>query len=276
MSIAFGIAGAVLWAILALTGVPPLKGADWLALTESAAIWSAANFAYILAIDGVGIARSTAIKNLTGVFGTLAGVLLLGEILSAVRALAAVAGSFGIVFAAVLIAGAKDSSHPRTDAAAATDVRPNFGQLGGTLFGIAAALGYGLYLVPALPILNTAGTSSSLFVAVFSVVACVLTVWVVALFRWAHVAIEVPGRRDLGLPIIAGIVWFLGSLSVTPAASLIGLAISWPLSQMGFYIALAYAVWWLHEVDPKRQRTRLALASLATLAGMVFLAVARS
>jgi glucose uptake protein GlcU len=265
----------------------------------SGLIWALANLAYILAIDAAGVARATAVKNLTGLFGTLAGIVLLGELIHAASIAMTLVGSAAVAFSAVLLGrlqapavtdgdpgsllrvGSERGSTPGAaaeqrdvPAPVSAAIPGGSARILGMFLALLAAIGLGVYLVPGLSAMGH-GVTTEMYVASFAFVAGVASLVIAAV--WARIAgTSLRARpREIGLAGLAGVLWIAGSAAVTPATELAGLAIAWPVSQLGFFLTLAYAVVRLREVDWVRGRRSVWAASVLTLIGLVLLGVAR-
>jgi glucose uptake protein GlcU len=267
MAVGFSIPAAlVLWALHVGLGEAWPRAIQWVQSGETGALWAGANLAYVLAIDRTGVARATAVKNLTGLFGTLAGVVLVGEEMRAWAAAALLLGSALLAWAATVLGRLQWSPGGSPGGK---------GGAGGYLLALLAAMGLGVYLVPGLPAVR-AGMPVEMFVAAFALAAGACTVAGASAWALASRQPLWPSRKEAGRPLLAGLLWFGGSAAVTPASFLVGLAVSWPLSQLGFFLTLAYAAARLGEVDLGEHRRAVAGASALTLAGMALLAVARA
>jgi len=305
MAVGFLVPASVLIAVLhgvAHERLPSVHVRGLVAL--SGLIWAAANLAYILGIDAAGVARATAVKNLTGLFGTLAGIVLLGELLHPASIAMTLAGSGAVALAAILlgrlsaprempeapsVAAEKKDARPApgwasgtlpaedglaVEAEPAPDARPGGRRVLGMGLGLVAAVGLGVYLVPGLVAMR-AGLTAEMYVASFAFVAGAASLVGAVGWAWAT-------RQRLRVPwheawpaLVAGVLWLGGSASVTPATEMTGLAVAWPVSQLGFYLTLAYAVVRLREVDWQTGRRAVLVASALTLVGLVLLGVAR-
>ena len=281
MALGFTVPALCLAAVLHVgLGEPLPHGAALGRVAEAGTVWAVANIAYVLAIDAAGVARATAVKNLTGLFGTLFGVWLLHEVLAPWAVAIAFLGSAAVAASAVVLGRltAPDAESAVASESARTADAGRARALG-TAMGLVAAVGLGLYLVPGLLAMR-AGVSSPMFVATFATAAGLASA-LAAGFRFAlggRRGAQGPGGSGAGAraPLLAGVLWLGGSLAVTPAAQMAGMAIAWPISQLGFFLILAYAVVRLREVDWATGKRSVYLASALTLAGVVLLGVARS
>ena len=263
------ILGAGTWLALALAGHGHYTPVDLARCAVSGAVWFLSNVAYILAIDHAGVARANAIKNLTALFGTVFGVMA-GERLAPLQALAAFSGSAAIVSAAALIGTTRRGAGLRGQGPTAA---PAFG----VIMGLLAAAGIGYYLVPALPLVAGGAWGWVRYQAALGVFGGTLSIAPHAFRRLLRRGEPLPARgRALGLPVLAGALWFAGSCLVTPAAKLVGLAISWPLSQLSFYVTLAWGVRVFDEIDWARSRPAVWAGAALTLVALVLFGWAKA
>lgn len=259
---------AVLWLALAALGHAALPPRATGRSVASAAVWLGGNFAYVLAIDRIGVARASAIKNLAALFGTLAGLLLVGERLGPAQGAAAVAGSALVVAAAALVGASRPAAGAPAPTRAAGRVDP-----AGVLCALGAAAGIGCYLIPARSLIAAWPWGFLQYQVVLGAVGGLGSLLPHAVRR-VRGATAIP-RAAARLPWLAGATWYAGSLLVTPATALVGIAISWPLSQLSFYVTLAWGVLRLHEIDVRRSRGAVATGAVCTLLALGLLGWAR-
>jgi len=261
--------GALLWCGLAITGHGRMGPGALSRCTLSGAVWFVANTAYTGAIDRIGVARASAMKNLTALFGTVFGLLLTGERLGPAQGAEALAGSALIVAAALLIGGARGGAGMPGAQARARRLDPL-----GVVLGLVAAAGIGYYLVPAIPVLHASRLGWLQYQAVLGVSGGLLSLLPHAVRRLRGRAAPLAAAQDR-LPAAAGGLWFLGSLLVTPGTTLLGLAIAWPLSQLSFYLTLGFGVAVFHEIDLARSRPSVWIGGACTLAALALFGLAR-
>lgn len=262
--------GILLWIGLALAGHASLVAGGLWRSAFAGLIWFLSNVAYIIAIDRTGVARANAFKNLTALFATVFGLWLTGERLLPWQTAAAVAGSLLIVAAALTIGGAPRGTGMPERASGRSGLDP-----GGVLMGLVAAAGIGYYLVPALPVVRASAWGWVQFQALLGIFGGLLSCAPYVLRRLAG-----RGQRlalpSLPLPALAGALWFAGSSLVTPATLLVGLAISWPLSQLSFYVTLLWGISVFREIDLARAQRAVWMGSVLTLIALVLFGVARA
>ncbi|MDA8344460.1 MAG: GRP family sugar transporter [Thermaerobacter sp.] len=216
-----------------------------------------ASHLFVLSVDALGLTRATPVKNLTGVFGTFFGIAILGEYRTsgAVVLGQLVLGSLLTALGAYLIGGIGQT---------ADDGLAPGGRQRGFLLAIGAAAFFGFYLVP-LKLAAPLGTGYGyLGLGLGAVVGLTLP----QLSRLVRMPL-----REAGLGALAGALLALGVLLAAPAANLIGLSVAWPITQLNTFVALGAGMFWLREHDFRQVKGRLLLASLATLAGILLLAL---
>ncbi len=274
----FGVAvaglGSMLWVGLSLTHRPAGPAGLWWVGAESAAIWAGASVAYVLSIDRIGVARAGAMKNLAALFGTIFGWWFAAGPLDAWRGACALVGSALVVVAAVRLGGAPLGAGVPLSVRGRVDAW-------GVLAGLAAAAGIGGYLVPALALVDAGGWTLWRYQAAMAVTGglmCLLP-WIVRRVAGRAGPVVVPPLSPLkaaGVPVLSGLVWFAGSVLVVPGTALAGLAIAWPVSQLGFFVTLAWGVHAFDEVASGAGRGRVRGAAAVALLALVFLGVARA
>ena len=268
--------GSILWVGLALTHRLGGPIGLWWVSAESAAVWAGASVAYVLSIDRIGVARAGAMKNLAALFGTIFGLWFAPGPFGAWRGAAALAGSALVVVAAVLLGGAQPG------AGMPTPVRGGGVDAWGVLAGIAAAAGIGGYLVPALALVDAGGWTLWRYQAAMAIVGgllCLLPWMVRHGVRLTTSRVALPTAlplKALGAPALAGLVWFAGSVLVVPGTALAGLAVAWPVSQLGFYVTLVWGIRAYAEMDVASGRGRVWGAAAVTLLALLLLGAARA
>ncbi len=253
-----GIAATLAVPLIGGSGEFVLRG--FLLALLSGLVFALATHLFVLAVDRLGLTRATPVKNLAGVFGTLFGLTILAEYRSAGLLVVAqlVAGSLMIAVGAYLIGGV---GAPQADSAGGSARR----QAAGFALAFLSAACFGFYLVPLRLSLPLGSGLGYLGMGIGTLVGLLAPRLVVGSPRWSG--------RDSWLGLLAGVLLALGVLFGTPATRLIGLSVAWPLTQLNTFVALAAGLYWLHEFDARRERRRLALATLLTVAGIGLLAL---
>ncbi len=275
MGLALAVMGALLWFGLTLGGHGALNAGALRRCALAGLVWASANVAQILAIDRVGVARANAFKNLAALFGTAFGLWLTGERLVPTGAAAVSAGSLLVVVAALAVGGSAGGRGMPGAASGRAGLDP-FGVCAGML----AAAGIGYYLVPGLPVVASSPWGWAQFQAVLALAGGVLSTlpWLArqALRGRGPAGAGARGWGSMAPPLLAGVCWFVGSSLVTPAAVLIGLAISWPLSQLSFFVTLFWGVAVFHEIDLARGWRRVWLGGACSLLALALFGFARA
>jgi glucose uptake protein GlcU len=212
---------------------------------------------FVMSVDALGITRATPVKNLTGVLGTLFGIVLLGEYRSGGAAvlIQLLAGSVLTATGAYLIGGIGQTK---------PEGQPPLAGRKGMLLALGAATAFGFYLVP-LRLAAPLGTGYGYLGLGLGALVGLTVPRLGALLR-------MPGR-EVGLGALSGALLALGVLLAAPAANLVGLSVAWPITQLNTFVALGAGIFWLHEHDLRDVKGKLLTASLATIAGIVLLAL---
>ncbi len=239
-------------------------------------IWAMGSIAYSQAVDHIGVARSTPVKNLAPFFAGIYGILIFREYtITEPKGLAlAVSGIVLMLFATWTLGNA---SAPEHETAFAYDVnRPPHERrrafyLGG-LYSFTAAFFYGLYSIPLKQALK-AGADP------YSVCAWMgLGVWLSSLIFWCLTHRRLlpgkPPRQELALAGMAGLIWSSAQILGTVAMLYTPMSISWSVSNLSTLLAVGWGIWVFREVrlDKHKWETGISLASYAM--GLVLLALA--
>jgi drug/metabolite transporter (DMT)-like permease len=241
-------------------------------------LWSAGSVCYSLAVDYIGVTRSTPIKNFAPVFAALYGVFLFQEYTLSKPSFFMMM-AFGVLlmtFAAFLIGKA---SAPMTDRSKAFDPflvgtdRRHYLFLG-VLCSLGAAFFYGAYSVPLKyvlrhdvdPFLACAWLGVGVFASSF--------VFMMFCNRWRVPFIK--SSREIRFALLAGILWAIAQLLGTWAMYYIPMSISWPVSNISTLIAVGWGVWIFHEVRIREHLHDVVWSLLLYSIGLVLLGFASS
>lgn len=246
-------------------GVPSVTATQYLIILCSGIVWGTGTSGYCRAVQLIGLSRSTPIKNLSAMFGTLLGVLVLKEFsLTDWAPLALVlAGSTSVVLSTNLLSRAEMPSD-----AATPDRRTVYI---GFAWAFWAAVAFSIYTVP-LKIMYSQGISPSGFLFVMGQ-GGFLGMLAPLLLGSKNVQAGGVEMRDRLLAILSGLMWSLGALCANIAVKHIGVAVTWPLTKTTL-VAAAFGALVLREVDMKRHRTDLVLGVALSVLGVALLAFA--
>lgn len=261
------IAGAPLWGRLDLIGWSLLCGP----------IWVLGSLSYSSAVDRIGVARSTPVKNFAPAFASLYGVLLfteytIGDPLSLGMA---VGGLLLLLAAAWVLGKASAPEHERAIAfsQAETPERRRIAFVHGWLFSFGAAFFYGLYAVP-LKLAVARGGLDPYTSCVYLAVGVLLTGLAVYMVRMRRLVPTMPSRRDFALTQIAGAIWAPAQILGTVAMVLVAMSISWPASNLSTVFAVLWGVWVFKEVKLDAHKREVVLSLLLYVVGLILLMLA--
>ena len=231
-------------------------GLAWIA----GALWSAGTFCYIASVSRMGLAIATPAKNTTAVLGTGVGLVVFGEARETAP-LPALVGSALVVLCAVLLASAGERAGRRSRAT-----------LPGLLLALAAALLYAVYTIPFKLAL---GHGLSLWaLLLFMGQGAFVAAFLGALLRDRGLRFPAPPRAALG-GLLGGLIWAGAVFLMGWGIELVGLAVTWPLSNLNTVVTVACGVWIFREIDPRRQRAKLLGGLALAVAGAALLGIAR-
>ncbi|MGI8924635.1 MAG: GRP family sugar transporter [Fimbriimonadales bacterium] len=239
-------------------------------------IWTFGSLSYSSAVDNVGVTRSTPIKNMAPVFAAIYGIILFQEysLANPVALAMTVSGVLFMVAAAFLIGRASALEHEKAFAydvaRSAEERRRSFGL--GIAFSLGAAFFYGAYSAP-LKYLFKKGVSAYAVCAWLGVGVLITTV-LIYIVKERRLAPRFPGRREFLLAQGAGAIWTSGQLLGALAMLYIPMSISWPVSNLGTLVAVAWGVYIFKEVHIEKHIKEFALGLVLYVAGLTLLAMA--
>ncbi|MCH8275644.1 MAG: hypothetical protein IH851_12745 [Armatimonadetes bacterium] len=239
-------------------------------------IWTLGSLSYSSAVDRIGVARSTPVKNMAPVFAAFYGIFLFNEytLLEPIPLAMALGGVFLMVGAAYFIGNVGAPEHEtavafdRKRTAALRSKALRFGWF----FSLSAAFFYGLYAIPLKHVLqnemNPYSACAWLGVGVFISSAATYAVLNKRLIP------PLPNRRQFLLAQSAGAIWTTGQITGTVAMIHIAMSISWPVTNLSTLFAVAWGVWVFREVQLDRHLKEVVFGLLLYAAGLVLLAFA--
>ena len=224
--------------------------------------WVVAVMFYTASVGRVGLAVSTPIKNTTAVLGTLAGIFIFGE-WRTTAPLPCILGSILVVLCAVFAAAAAEGQRWKTRS------------LGmGALWAVLAAFFFALYAIPFKVALGRGVPSST--VVVWMTLGAFLSVAGWFLFQRDGLAHWKEGRtRDHLYAALAGVLWVAGVFSMGAAIRRIGLAVTWPISNLNTVVTVLAGIILFREIDLRRHGVKIASALAAAAAGGILLGLSR-
>jgi len=250
------------------SGVPRTTLIQYVLMFSSGLLWSTGTLGYTYAVELIGLTRSTPIKNTTAIFATAYGIIIFHEF-SANRPLplAMVSlGSIAVVGAATLLGRA--SAPPDPDGPPPDSRR----FMMGVIWSLWAAFAYSAYTIPMKVVYNQGVTPLGFLFYMGQ--GCFVGMELMALYASRKDGRGAATRRDKGLSLIAGFTWAVASVCANLAVVTIGIAITWPVSNLNTVVAVAYGVLVFKEIDVSAHRRELWAGLAMAVLGVVFLAVA--
>ncbi len=225
-------------------------------------IWSVSTFCFTASITRIGLASGTTIKNTTAVWGTLLGLTVFGETADT-DPIFAVVGSLLVVGSAAVVAwSANNKGHSAS--------RSTWG----LALAAAASIGYSGYSVPIKMVLLTGLSQVRMLVGVTTGAAIgVLTGLLLA--PGALAELRGLAFRERRWSFFGGLTWALAMLSLITSVDLVGLAVSWPVSNVNTVVAASIGAVWFKEVDLRKRGGPFWVALALAAAGVVLLGLAK-
>lgn len=233
----------------------------WLAFS-CGPVWSLGILFYTLSVSQMGLALATPIKNTTAVIGTVLGLVAFSEWQDTNAALAMV-GSLLVVACAIVLGRSSESDCSRS---CLTPL--------GVAFAILAAVFFAAYTVP-LKLAQREGVDSYSLIATMGLGTLLGGVALFVLFsRNRRMWLRFPLRDHL-FAMLAGAIWALASITMTEAIRHIGLAITWPVTNLNTIVTVGAGIFVFREIDARKHRGTIALAMGCAIAGSVLLGLAK-
>lgn len=226
-------------------------------------IWTFGMVSFTIAVAEMGLTLATPIKNTTAVLGSLIGLVGFGEVRHT-QPILALSGSALIVLCAVVVGRTGEEAEGRHSLTPA-----------GIFWSLSAAVCFAAYTWP-LKIAMRLGLDTLTIVAVMalSIVASALVGLLLgggSLVHWAKAP-----RKDHAFGALAGALWCGSTLLLNYAIGRIGLAVTWPITNLNTIVAVGLGVWVFHEVDAHRHRRTLLLGMLYATIGVVLLGLSKA
>ena len=241
-------------------------------------LWTLGSLCYSSAVDNIGVARSTPIKNMAPVFAAVYGILIFHEftIRDPVPLALTIGGVLLMTGAAVVIGRASALEH---ETAYAFTINRSEAERSrsfwlGALFSLGAAFFYGAYSIPLKYVLRN-GVSPYTACAWLGVGVLVSSFIAYMIFRsrWAP---KFPGWRQFRIAQLGGLIWSVGQITGSVAMIYIAMAISWPVTNLSTLIAVAWGVWIFKEIHLERHVREIIMSLSFYTIGLVLLALAAS
>mgnify|MGYP005836011453 CR=1 FL=1 len=225
-------------------------------------VWYGGVLAYAISVTQMGLSIATPTKNTTAVLGTLIGLVYFAE-WRETRPAPALAGAVLVVLCAVLLGRTGERNGQRSF------VTPL-----GVVAAIAAAVLFAAYTIP-FKLAQVGGLDTVALVAYMGVGTLVgaLVCFAVVDRRWGEWLRARP--VDHAYAALCGLLWVLAVMFMAEAIRRIGLAITWPFTNLNTVVTVACGVLLFHEIDVRRFGRVIALGLLAGVLGVVLLGAAR-
>ncbi len=239
-------------------------------------LWTIGSLSYSSAVDNLGVARSTPVKNLAPVFASFYGIVIFKEYtLHEPKSL--LMTLFGVLLmcaAAFLIGRVSALKHERALAfvvsRSAEERKHSFWW--GMFYSLGAAFFYGAYSVPLKYAFQHKVTPYS--ACAWLGIGVLLSSILVFLLKTGRLIPRFPGARQLKIAQTAGAIWTAGQILGAAAMIYIPMSISWPVSNLSTLVAVAWGVWIFKEVHIEKHLREVLFGLVLYFAGLLLLAFA--
>lgn len=260
-----------------IAGSPLLIRGDLLWLSFACGpIWTLGSLSYSAAVDNLGVARSTPVKNLAPVFAAFYGIVVFKEytLQEPVALTMAITGVALMGAAAFLIGRVTATKHEKAFAfdvsRMAQERKASF--VRGMLYSLSAAIFYGAYSIPLKVVFGAKVTPYTACAWLgLGVLASSLLVYV---FASGRLFPRFPGWREVKIAQTAGAIWSAGQILGAAAMIYIPMSISWPVSNLSTLVAVAWGVWIFKEVQMEKHLKEVVFGLALYFVGLALLAFA--
>jgi len=224
--------------------------------------WTLGLLFYVLSVSEMGLALATPIKNTTAVLGTVVGIAAFQE-WRHTAPVPAIAGSVFIVLCACALGRTGENARDRSQAT-----------IRGVAYAILSALSFSLYTIPLKVALARGADNFALlaYMALGSLATAAVIFLVLQRDRrqWFRLPL-----RDHACAALAGLIWVLATLSLYAAIRLIGLAVTWSISNLNTVVSVLVGILVFHEINARKFRTTIWLGLLFAFVGVLLLGLSK-
>jgi glucose uptake protein len=245
------------------TNLPPITYRGWWLSFSCGPLWALGMLFYTLSVSQMGLALSTPIKNTTAVLGTAFGLLVFAE-WRQTSPVMALAGSVLVVACAVVLGRCGDREQESRSC-----VTPL-----GVVYALLAAVFFAAYTIP-LKLAQADRVDTYELLALMGLGTLLGGVILFLVFsrnrrRW----FTEPMPHHLWAAL-AGAIWASATLVMAHAIERVGLAVTWPVTNLNTIVTVAAGVVIFHEIDLRRRARDIALSMALAIAGTVLLGLSR-
>ncbi len=229
-------------------GIPRISAAHYVLTFAAGLVWSVGALGYAASVERIGLSRATPIKNIYGALSMLFGIAIFHEFTLGKPAplSLAILGSLAIVTSASLLGRVEASTHAECPAA---DRRC---MMIGVIFGVVAAVGYGVRSIPTKLVLGH-DVSAETFLFYMAQGAFVGNLIAAAAFHGnGHDHAAKP--RDYFISALSGATWAVASEFMNLGVIGIGIAVTFSLTNLSTLVAVGYGLLVLRDIDFRAHR----------------------
>lgn len=233
----------------------------WLAFT-CGPLWYVGALAYTVSVTRMGLTLATPIKNTTAVLGTLVGLIVFAE-WRETRPLPAIAGALLVVLSAVLISQTGERNGRRSHLTTT-----------GLIAAIAAAIFFASYTAP-FKMAQQAGLDAVTLIGTMGlgILLAAVIAFAVADGNWQRWLFASPA--DHAWAGLCGVFWVIASLCMAGSIQRIGLAVTWPFTNLNAIVTVACGILIFREISVRKYWGLLTLGLVVGVVGVGLLGVAR-
>jgi len=225
-------------------------------------LWYAGVLFYSISVTKMGLVLATPIKNTTAILGTLIGLVAFAE-WRETRPVPALMGAVLVVLSAMLISQTGEN-----------DCRRSCINMKGVLAAIAAAIFFASYTWP-FKMAQQAGADAATLLAYMSwgILPSAALGFALLDRDWGGWQ-KRPWREHLWAAL-CGVLWAVATLSMAGAIRRIGLAITWPFTNLNTIVTVCCGIVFFHEINIRKFWRLMLWGIAAGVGGVVLLGIAR-
>ncbi|MEI6502212.1 MAG: GRP family sugar transporter [Armatimonadota bacterium] len=264
LSMCLGVVVSTTLASLLRHGVPLLRVDGYAGGLAFACgpVWYLGVLFYTISVTRMGLTLATPIKNTTAVLGNLIGLIYFAE-WRETHAVPALIGSLLVVVSAWIISRTSENHEQRSTLSAA-----------GIAAALTAAVFFASYTIP-FRLAQRAGLDTVTLVAYMGLGTLAGAVVAFALLDRNWRAWLATPPREHGYAALCGALWVAAVIAMAEAIRHVGLAITWPFTNLNTIVTIACGILFFHEIDVRKFGKVLVVGLAVGVLGIVLLGVAR-
>ncbi len=235
--------------------------------------WTLGSISYNIAVDDIGVTRSTPLKNMGVVLATVYGIFIFHEFsIHAYGLLTLVfCGSILMAFAAVAIANIAAPKHEKAlgyDLSLSKKERKKYfvkGYVHASLVGVY----FSVFTIP-MRIMTNWGLSAG-EITFWMSQGAFFSMLLFYLIAKKELSPPLPKLRDLYHTNLSGLLWVVAIALSIDAMSKIPMSVSWPITSLSALVTMVFGIWVYKEISVKKYKKQIFIGVFMYLLGIFLL-----